>query len=160
MKKQLRVLLCLQGGINRMLLLALLASMVLPCAAQEPEQDLPLVADAAVPFYPPNARLAHIEGVVRLQVSTNGETVSGIELLDGPLILEIAARENVKTWRLKWHSRTTFVATFRYKLLPDFSCDLDNGTVVLRLPVEVEVSAKGVKTCDPSSQVKSGNNRK
>lgn len=65
-----------------MLLLALLASMVLPCAAQGPEQDLPLVVDAAVPFYPPNARLAHIERVVRLQVSTNGETVSGIELAD------------------------------------------------------------------------------
>ena len=143
-----------------MLLLALLASMVLPCAAQEPEQDLPVVADAAVPFYPPNARMAHIEGVVRLQVSTNGETVSGIELLDGPLMLEIAARENVKTWRLKWHSRATFVATFRYKLLPDLSCDFDNGAVVLRLPLEVEVSAKGIKTCDTSTEVKPRTNPK
>jgi hypothetical protein len=160
MRKQLRVLLCLQPGINRMLLLALLASMVLPCAAQEPEADHPVVLDAAVPFYPNNARLAHIEGVVRLQVSTNEETVSRIELLDGPLTLATAAKENVKTWRLKWHSQDTFVATFRYKLLPDLACLADNGTVVLRLPLEVEVSAKGIQTCDPSSQVKSRNNAK
>jgi hypothetical protein len=160
MKKRWRVLLCLQGGINRMLLLALLAPMVLPCAAQEPEADHPVVLDAAVPFYPHNARLIHIEGVVRLQVSVNGETVTGIELLDGPPILAVAARENVKTWRLKWHSRATFEVTYRYKLLPDFACLADNGTVVLRLPLEVEVSAKGIQTCDPSSQVKSRNNAK
>ncbi|HEY6846054.1 MAG TPA: hypothetical protein VI320_07550 [Terracidiphilus sp.] len=65
MKKQLRVLLCLQGSINRMLVLALLASMVLPCAAQGPEADRPVILDAAVPFYPNNAQLAHIQGVGR-----------------------------------------------------------------------------------------------
>jgi Gram-negative bacterial TonB protein C-terminal len=160
MKKQRRFLLCLQGGVNRMLILALLASIVLPCAAQGPEADHPVVLDAAVPFYPNNAQLAHIEGVVRLQVSTNGETASRIQLLDGPSILATAAKENVKTWRLKWHSQATFVATFRYKLLPDFACEADNGTVVLRLPLEVEVTAKGIQTCDPSSQEKSMNHAK
>lgn len=143
-----------------MLLLALMAPLVLPCAAQEPEADHPVVLDAAVPFYPNNARLAHIEGVVRLQVSTNGETVSRIDFLDGPLILATPAKENVKTWRLRWHSQATFVATFRYRLLPDFGCEADNGTVVLHLPFEVEVSAKGIKTCDPSSEVKPRNNAK
>jgi TonB-like protein len=161
MKKQWRILLCLHGGIKRIILPALLASTVLPCAAQESEPDLPVVLDAAVPFYPHNARLAHIEGVVRLQVSTDGETVSGIKLLEeGQPMLVIAAKENVKTWRLEWHSRTTFEVTFRYKLLPDFACEADNGAVVLRLPREVEVSVKGMQTCDPSGQVKSKNNPK
>jgi hypothetical protein len=86
--------------------------------------------------------------------------VSRVEFLDGPLILATAAKENVKTWRLEWHSHDTFVATFRYKLLPDFARLPDNGTVVLRLPLEVEVSAKGIKTCDPSSQVKPSDNAK
>lgn len=155
MKNQLRGLACLQSEIKRMLLVALLTSMVLPCVAQSPETDNPVVLDAAVPFYPDIARLSHMEGVVRLQVSTNGETVSRVEFLDGPLVLATAAKENVKTWRLKWHSQSTFVATFRYKLLPNFVCLPDNGTVVLRLPLEVEVSAKGIQTCDGSSQVKS-----
>jgi hypothetical protein len=160
MKKQWRFPLCLQGGVKRMLIRALLASMVLPCAAQGPEADHPVVLDAAVPFYPQNARMAHIEGVVRLEVSTDGEAVSGVELFSGTLILAMAAKENVKTWRLKWHSRTTFQVTFRYKLLPEFACEVDNGTVVLRLPLEVEVTAKGIQTCDPSSQEKSRNHAK
>jgi len=144
-----------------MLILALLAPIVVRCAAQQSEPDNVVVTDAAVPFYPNNARLAHIEGVVRLQVSTNGETVSRVELFDGPLMLAIAARENVETWRLRWHSPTTFVATYRYKLLPDIACEFDDGTVVMRLPLEVEVSAKGIKTCDPSSQrVRPRNNAK
>jgi len=37
--------------------------------------------------------------------------------------------------------------------LAGFACDADNGTVILRLPLDVEVSAKGIQTCDPSSQV-------
>jgi hypothetical protein len=160
MKKQWRFRLCLQGGVNRMLIPALLASMVGVCHAQESKQDLPVVLDAPVPFYPQNARMAHIEGVVRLEVSTDGEAVSGVELFSGPLILAMAAKENVKTWRLRWHSRTTFQVTFRYKLLPEFACEIDNGTVVLRLPLEVEVTAKGIQTCDPSSQEKSRNHAK
>jgi Gram-negative bacterial TonB protein C-terminal len=122
---------------------------------QQPTQDLPVVTDAAVPFYPPRARLAHIEGVVRLQVSTDGEKVSVVELLEGQPVLALAAKENVKTWRLKWHARTTFEATFRYKLLPEFVCEADNPTVLLRLPLEVEVSTKGLKTCDPSVEIRS-----
>lgn len=133
---------------------------LLPCLAQQSEQDLPVVLEAAVPFYPHNARLAHIEGVVRLQVSTNEETVSGVEFLDGPLMLANAAKENVKTWRLKWRPRTTFVATFQYKLVPQFACGADNGTVLLRLPQEVEVSAKGIQTCDSASEVRSKSNPK
>jgi hypothetical protein len=121
---------------------------------QQPAQDLPVVAGAAVPLYPPAARLEHVEGVVRLEVSTDGETVSKVDIMEGPLVLAVPAKENVKTWRLKWHYRTTFETTFRYKLLPEFSCDFDNPTIVLRLPLEVEVATKGLKTCDPSSKIR------
>jgi hypothetical protein len=65
-----------------------------------------------------------------------------------------AAQENVKTWEFEEHSPTTFKATFRYKILPQSECDIDNGTVLLRLPTEVEVSAKGVQTCDPAVESK------
>jgi hypothetical protein len=122
---------------------------------QRPTQDLPVVTDAAVPFYPPRARLAHIAGVVRLQVSTDGEKISEVKLLEGQPVLALAAKENVKSWRLEWHARTTFEATFRYKLLPEFVCESVNPTVILRLPIEVEVSTKGLKTCDPSVEIRS-----
>jgi hypothetical protein len=137
-----------------MALILLFTAIACSGADQQPTQDLPVVTDAAVPFYPPRARLAHIEGVVRLQVSTDGEKVSVVEILEGQPILALAAKENVKTWRLRWQARTTFEATFRYKLLPDFVCDLDNPIVLLRLPLEVEVSTKGLKTCDPSVEIR------
>jgi hypothetical protein len=141
-------------GITRIALILLFTSVVSLGADQQPKQDLPVVLDAAVPFYPRDAQLAHIEGVVRLRISTDGETVTGVELLEGQTTLARAARENVKTWRLKWHVRTTFEATFRYTLLPDLVCEADNPTVLLRLPLEVEVSAKSVKTCDPAAEIR------
>jgi hypothetical protein len=69
-------------------------------------------------------------------------------------MLAKAAQENVKTWEFEEHSPTTFEVTFRYKILPQSECDIDNGTVLLRLPTEVEVSAKGVQTCDPAVESK------
>jgi hypothetical protein len=142
-------------GIVPTALIVFCSTVVCSGADQQPTQDLPVVTDAAVPFYPPRARLAHIEGVVRLQVSTDGEKVSEVKLLEGQPVLALAAKENVKSWRLKWHARTTFEATFRYKLLPDFVCESVNPTVILRLPIEVEVSTKGLKTCDPSVEIRS-----
>jgi len=147
--------LSLSCGIARITVILLFTAIV--CSGADPQviQDLPVVTDAAVPFYPPFARLAHIEGVVRLQISTDGEKVSLVEILEGQPILGLAAKENVKTWRLSRHARTTFVATFRYKLLPEFVCEIENPTVLLRLPYEVEVSTKGLKTCDPSVEIRS-----
>jgi hypothetical protein len=138
-----------------MTLILLVIAIVCLGADRQPTHDLPVVAEAAVPFYPPLARRAHIEGVVRLQVSTDGEKPSLVEILEGQPILGLAAKENVKTWRLRPHARTTFETTFRYKLLPEFVCEIENPTVLLRLPLEVEVSTKGLKTCDPSTEIRS-----
>lgn len=132
--------------------LVLLATSLL-CLGR-PAGDVPVVVSAAVPFYPPDAQMAHVEGVVRLSISIYGEAVTGVERLDGQIMLAHAAMANAKTWRFQWHRRTTFEATFRYKLLPDSVCKFENPTVLLRLPLDVEVTAKGVKTCDPSTTIK------
>lgn len=118
--------------------------------AQEAKQPSLRVASIGVPLYPRASRVAHIEGVVRLRVTTNGKRVSATQVESGQPMLAQAAQENVKTWEFEEHSPTTFEATFRYKILPQSECDMDNGTVLLRLPTEVEVSAKGVQTCDPA----------
>jgi TonB family protein len=118
--------------------------------AQQGREHLPTVATAGVPFYPPIARVARMQGVVRLHVTTDGKRVSAISVESGPPMLAQAAEENVKTWQFKDHAPTTFAATFQYKMLPESECEMDSGTVLLRLPTEVDVSAKGVQTCDPT----------
>jgi hypothetical protein len=65
-------------------------------------------------------------------------------------MLSQAAQENVMTWKFEEHTPTTFEATFRYKIVPQAECEMDNGTVLLRLPTEVEVTAKAWQTCDPA----------
>ena len=122
--------------------------------AQQSKEPLPTVATAGVPFYPPVARVARIEGVVHLRLSTDGKQVSVISVQSGPPALAQAAQENVRTWQFKDHRPTTFEATFRYKMLPESVCEMDSGTVLLRLPTEVEVSARGVQTCDPTVESK------
>lgn len=141
-------------GVVGTTLVVLSASQLCLGASQLPQQDVPVVVSAAVPFYPPDAQMAHIEGVVQLSVCIDGEAVTGVERLDGQIMLARAAMANVKTWRLQWHGRTTFEATFRYKLLPEFVCGFENPTILLRLPLDVEVTANGLKTCDPSTEIK------
>ncbi len=130
------------------------------CAAQQ-KGTLPSVASASVPFYPRIHQLAHIEGVVRLRISTNGSRASSIEIESGPPMLAQAAKENIKTWRFDQHTPTTFEATFRYTLLPsrcDSKCNCDSAekaSVHLQLPSDVEVSAKEVLLCDPAEKIPS-----
>ena len=75
-------------------------------------------------------------------------------------MLAQAAKENVKTWRFDRHSPTTFKATFRYILLPsrcgsECNCDsLEGGSVQLKLPIDIVVTAKELLTCDPTVQGK------
>ena len=118
--------------------------------AQQPNETLPVVVTASVPFFPPAARVAHIEGTVRLRIATDGKTVSAITVQSGPPMLATAAEENVRTWQFKEHKSSTFDATFQYKLLSESECDMDNGLVTLHLPTDVQVTAKGWQTCDPA----------
>jgi TonB family protein len=120
--------------------------------AQQSNEPLPVVATASVPFYPPAARVAHIEGTVRLRVVTDGKRASAITAQSGPPMLAAAAEENVRTWQFKVHKPVTFEATFQYKLLSESECDMDNGVVTLHLPTEVQVTAKTWQTCDPAAE--------
>jgi len=122
--------------------------------ADQSKPNLPTVIASAVPFYPPVARAAGIDGVIRFRLSTDGSRVSTISVEGGPPLLVSSAEENIRTWRFKEHSPVTFEATFRYKMLAELECEMDSGTVVLRLPSEVEVSAKRLQTCDPNVQTK------
>lgn len=121
---------------------------------------LPSVLSASVPLYPRIPQMAHIEGVVRLRLSTDGNRVASVEVQSGQPMLAQAAQDNVKTWQFEPHSPTTFEATFRYKLLPskcDAECNCDSAEkpwVLLQLPSNVEVNAKELMVCDSASRPK------
>jgi TonB family protein len=121
---------------------------------------LPAVLGASVPFYPRLPQAAHIEGVVRLLISTDGNRVASVEVQSGQPMLAQAAQDNVKTWQFEPHSPTTFEATFRYRLLAsrcDAKCNCHNiekPSVLLQLPGDVEVNAEELMVCDSASRPK------
>lgn len=137
------------------LVLFLLGMGVIMAVGQQ--KPLPSVTSASVPLYPRITQQAHIGGVVRLRVSTDGNRVASVEIQSGQPMLAQAAQENVKTWQFEPHSPMTFEVTFRYKLLPskcDAECNCDSAekpSVLLQLPTDVEVNAKELMVCDPAS---------
>ncbi len=141
--------------IARVLIFFALVTAAETCPAQY-EKPLPAVTSASVPFYPRVAQTAHIEGAVKLRISTDGMRASSIDIESGSPLLGRAAEENIKTWMFEQHTPTTFEATFRYVLLPnecDPKCicgDTNRNTVRLQLPTDVEVNAKTVELCDPA----------
>jgi len=118
-------------------------------ATQQSPQPLPIVISASTPVYPILARQARIMGVVKLRLTTDGKQVSDVQVLSGPPMLAKAATENVKTWRFRPHQPTSFETTFNYRYLDDLDCDIDNGTITLHLPAEIEVAVRRWVTCDP-----------
>ncbi len=77
-----------------------------PLAAQQVRAPLPKVASACIPFYPPLAPPARIQGAVTLRLSTDGKRISTVDAESGPPMLVKAAKENVKTWRFEPHTPT------------------------------------------------------
>ena len=123
-------------------------------AVGQQKNPLPSVLSASVPFYPRTPQIAHIEGVVHLRISTDGNRVASVQVLSGQPMLAQAAQDNVKTWEFETHHPTTFEATFRYRLLPskcdaECKCDgVERPSVLLQLPTDVEVSARELMVCD------------
>ena len=118
---------------------AFLIFLVLPYVQGQSQQpSLPTVAGAAVPLYPPLARVANVEGVVRLRIATDGQRVTSARVIEGNKMLAAAAEENIHTWTFSRHESTAFVVTYRYRLTGDSHSD--NPTVLLRLPKDVEIS--------------------
>jgi hypothetical protein len=127
--------------------------------AQESKVALPRVAGAAVPLYPPLARAAHVQGVVHVKLTTDGQRAVTAHAEDGPKLLAAAAEENARTWQFAVHEPTTFTVTYRYKLVAGLKGDPDNPEVVLRLPTEVEVRTLPMpRIVDPTPD-KSSENR-
>ncbi len=107
--------------------------------AQQMKPVLPKITSAEVPLYPPIARLANVEGVVHVKITTDGNRVTAAHAEDGPKILVAAAEKNVQTWKFAPHQPTTFTVTYRYKLVAKPHAHDNNPRVLLRLPTEIEI---------------------
>jgi hypothetical protein len=119
--------------------------------AQQSNVALPAVASAAVPLYPPLARVANVQGVVHVKVTTDGHRVIATRVEDGNKLLASAADENARTWQFSTHEPTTFTVTYNYKLEAELRGSPNNPTVVLRLPTEVEVASRPMPPLDAGS---------
>lgn len=127
-------------------------------SAQQTPAVLPKVTRGSAPLYPRIAAAARIEGTVILRVSTDGERVSAVEVQSGPPLLARVATEGIKTWEFEPHSPTNFRVRFRYRLSRSFTCEggcdncrhLEDESVLLELPTDVELNANIPITCDPA----------
>ena len=99
------------------LVLSVLLAAVVSASAQESPRPLPKVVQHSEPMYPPIARTAHIEGNVRVELTTNGESVTSADAESGPPLLYKSALDNVRTWKFVPHKAGTFHVTFRYKIM-------------------------------------------
>jgi hypothetical protein len=133
----------------------ILAEILSPAFAQEAEQELPVIIAGKMPLYPLIANHLWIQGVVKIRVTTDGEKVTFLEAESGPPMLVKAAKENILTWEFMKHKPTTFVTTFEYVIEGPVQCMFSNGALVLNLPQEIRIRAKGIKTCDPAVEIKS-----
>jgi TonB family protein len=123
------------------LLCALFASV--PCAAQQ-EAPTPLAVTAFdCPKYPAKAQSMRLQGMVKLEVATDGHNVANIKVTSGHPVLAEAAQKNVQTWRFAEHKATSFLVTFYYVSEGKFRRDKStNCDAKLDLPTKVTVSTQ------------------
>lgn len=134
---------------TRMRSLVVILGLCVALSAQNtpPAQKLPVVKSGDMPLYPPLPRIARIQGDVQLRITTDGTAVASVAVESGQVMLAKAAQENVKTWKFEPHEPTSFPVLFSYHLeeeLVTHLCDPDipdNGTVVLKLPREVDITS-------------------
>ena len=109
--------------------------------AQNNSPALPTVTAFECPTYPAGAQSNRLQGMVRLQVTTDGQQVAAVKLLSGHPILAPTAYENVKTWKFANHPPTTFVGTYFFVNQGKFKPDkVTKCAAKMELPSTVTVS--------------------
>lgn len=134
--------------------LLVISGMQQPVFPQNPAEVAPLVIAGKMPLYPLIAVHIGLQGIVKIRVTTDGKKVVSLEAVSGPAMLVKFAKENIRTWEFAEHKPTTFVTTFEYVLEEPAECGFSNSVAVLKLPLEVRISTKGLETCDPAAEIK------
>jgi outer membrane biosynthesis protein TonB len=86
-------------------------------AAEENVIPVPVITQSKQPEYPMLPLEAHIEGQVRMRVSTDTYCVGKTATQSSEPLLAQAAEANIQTWWFDFHKPGTFNVTFNYRLL-------------------------------------------
>jgi outer membrane biosynthesis protein TonB len=82
--------------------------------AQKDAPALPAVTAFECPKHPSTAESMHLQGIVKMQLTTDGHQVLDVKLLPSHPALAKEAVKNVRTWKFADHSPTTFTVTYVY----------------------------------------------
>jgi hypothetical protein len=104
-----------------------------------------LVVAADVPFYPPLALSARIEGTVIATIRVSGGVVTEAEIVSGPMILASSVERNLLTWRFNTTVYGTQRVTYVFVLSETVVLLPMNPEIELRLPEFVKITAKPVR---------------
>lgn len=81
-----------------------------------------------------------LQGMVVLQVTTDGHQVVDVKLTSGHPVLAPDAINNVRTWKFADHTPTTFAVTYYYIHQDNFKRDkTSNCSAKMELPTKVHV---------------------
>jgi hypothetical protein len=109
--------------------------------AQQGAPNLPTVTAFACPKYPSRAESMGLQGMVQLQVTTDGHQVVDVKLKSGHPVLAPDAISNVRTWKFADHAPTTFAVTYFYVHEGNWKPDKNTHCAAkMELPSKVTVS--------------------
>jgi len=78
----------------------------------------------------------HLQGTVKLKVTTDGHRITHIEVLPSHPILSEEAIKNVRTWTFADHNATSFVVTYHYTLEEHYK---EKKDPVTKCPAKVDL---------------------
>jgi TonB family protein len=132
-----------------------------PRAQELAARPLPVVIEATTPDYPMIARSARISGSVELNVVTDGERVTKVDIVKPNPLLDGSAQRAVATWIFAPHVPTSFRMTVEFRIhdaefVDPASCvTRDIPEVVTHdLPARIQVVGYQDLICDKVEPVK------
>jgi hypothetical protein len=119
----------------------LLCFATLTSTGQEKPPELPAVTAFKCPIYPTQAESMRLQGMVVMQVTTDGHQVADVKLTSGHPVLAPDAIKNVRTWKFADHAPTTFAVTYYYLLGTHYKRDpVTKCDAKMELPTTVHVA--------------------
>lgn len=109
--------------------------------AQQDAPTLPTVTAFDCPKYPPKAESMRLQGMVKMQVTTDGHQIAEVKLLPSHPVLAEEAVKNVRTWKFVDHQPTSFLVTYYYTNEGHYKKDpVTKCSAKMELPAKVTVS--------------------
>jgi hypothetical protein len=109
--------------------------------AQQETTPSPTVTAFDCPKYPSKAESVKLQGMVILQVTTDGHQVVDVKVTSGHPLLVPDAIKNVRTWKFADHAPTTFAVKYFYVSEGHFKRDkVTKCSAKMELPKTVTVS--------------------